>query len=148
MAGLYRLQTALINTSAQRQSLIGGQFLEDFEKNREVFRADWEKIILFLQQCYGYADDYISLCESAVADPTSPQNWVFLQDVVTTAKKVLVEAKAVKDRHERIFMELRSYRPKLLSALQHDTSASGAPQSGKLFRCVHVTRDLLLPNAS
>jgi hypothetical protein len=143
MAGLYRLQTALINTSAQRRSLIGRQILEDFEKNREIFRADWEKVILFMQQCYGYADDYISLCEFAVADSTSPQNWVFLQDVVTMAKKVLVEAKAVKDRHERIFTELRSYRPKLLSALRNDTSAPDAPKSGKLFGCVHVTCDLL-----
>src|SRR5262245_59078173 len=118
MAGLYRLQTALINTFTQHQSLSDGHFLEDFKKNREIFRADLEKCILFLQDCYGYADDYIALCEFAVAEPTSPQTWVLLQDVVTGARKVLTEAKAVKGRHERMFMELQNHKPKLLSVLQ------------------------------
>lgn len=114
MRSLYNLQLALIN-SPNRRGL--NSILEEWTKIREFFRTDWESDISFLQLCYNYADEYISLCEFAMTLPEISKTSSLPSDVLNAAKDVYRGVTQLKGRHDKLSKQLRRHGLKVSSLL-------------------------------
>ena len=116
---MYSLQMALINTP--NQGTFYTTLLEGFENHRRSFKVEWEGLIEFMQNCCGYVQDYVSLCEYAIRRP-SAECLALFDDVMTLAKALSQEAQQAESRHEKVFKELRKRRNKFSSALVSATN--------------------------
>jgi hypothetical protein len=116
MTSLYDLQAAVTNKGKASES-----FLIQLKKRREFFRKNWEDYILFLQQCRGYADDYIALCKYS-STHTSIVSLIPLKELLATSKKLSGEAQGMQRKHEKEFTELRQYQRGLASIFRRSST--------------------------
>jgi hypothetical protein len=129
MIALYALQTALINTLARHRG--SKSLLEEIQRIRKLFRDEWEKVIVLVQHFYGYSDDYISLCEYAMTQESTPDGWAYFKDVTAVSQDVLSETRGLRTRHDRLNRELGKQRNRLKSALTSSTwFATEGPKAG------------------
>lgn len=115
MRAMYNVQMALIESLPFSRG--SSSILDEFKKIREHFRLEWEKHSTFLQNCFNYCDEWISLCDFAVALPPVGEGFALAGDVLALAKAVCNEAVDVKSRHERLNRDLRRHKHKLASVL-------------------------------
>jgi hypothetical protein len=120
MRAMYNVQMALIENIPFSRGTIS--ILEEFKKIRDLFRAEWEKYSTFLQNCFNYCDEWVSLCDYAITLPPAGEGFALAEDVLELAKKVCDEAKDVKARHEKLNKELRKHRPKLVTVFSSEKS--------------------------
>jgi hypothetical protein len=114
MAAMYSLQTALINARAHAGASPAP--LKAFKEHRENFKAAWNSIIEFLQQCHSYTADYVSLCDYAVRRPPA-ECLPFFKRVLVLAKSICDQAKIVQQGHEKVYKELLQHKKKFSSSL-------------------------------
>ena len=119
---------ALINT--QRQDSSYTTLVQGFEDHRHLFKSEWERLIEFMQRCYGYVQDYISLCEYALCRPAA-ECQAFFADVLLLAKAVSEEAQQVESKHEKVYKELRKRRNKFAFALASARKTDSRPLIAK-----------------
>jgi hypothetical protein len=111
MTALYDLQAAVANAVADGKGT--STLLDHLKKCRDVFRANWEEYMAFLQRCRGYADDYIALCKySSTRSPS--QSVAPSMELLATAKRLLAEAQVLRSKHEQDFAELRKYKSSIV----------------------------------
>lgn len=130
MTSLYDLQAAVMNKGKSSEKL-----LVQLKRRREFFRKNWEEYILFLQQCRGYADDYIALCKFSTR--TSTVSLLPLKELLATSRKLFGEAQGMQKNHEREFTELRQYQRGLASIFRGRRSATvPIPRQPQLGKCI------------
>ncbi|TFK42195.1 hypothetical protein BDQ12DRAFT_355665 [Crucibulum laeve] len=114
MAALYNLHTALLNA-------VGGTvthpLIQTFGAGIREFSSQCERMMSFLQQCHGHADDYIALAQYIISQPTA--DWMdFAQGTIARGRRLLDEAKELKQMHERGRKELLKAQSKIILMLQ------------------------------
>ena len=146
MTTLYDLQAAVANAVADGNFARGSDnLLDQLKKSREMFRADWEEYILFLQRCRGYADDYMALCKFASTHPPS-QSVAPSTEMLATAKKLVADTQVLRSKHERDFTELRQHQSSLVYLFRRSSTVTVKNRTrpangGKWFRSnLHVMK--------
>jgi len=136
MATLYDLQAAVANAVAEGKG--SENLLIQLKRSRDIFRAGWEEYILFLQQCRGYADDYIALCKFSSTHPQS-QSVLPSTEMLATAIKLVADIQGLKKQHEENFTELQKYTNSLVNIFRRSSTVmvknkTRLASGGKWFR--------------
>ena len=126
MASLHDLQTALTTVVANSKRFQA--LLDHLKSCRCSLRATWEEFIPYLERCNGYADDYISLCKyittHSIADAVVPAT-----DLLTIAKTIIGEGRALETKHHKQFTEIRRHNLKTRFLFTGRSSASATWRS-------------------
>jgi len=106
---LYKLQTALYNYNDKKPV---PRHLDSFRSFKNDFLADLEIFISFLQNCHGYADDYVTLCESSSMDLETQES--LLDAHLVAVKQTCSEAGALMTGYDKTYSKFNECRLKHL----------------------------------
>ncbi|EGN92552.1 hypothetical protein SERLA73DRAFT_190890 [Serpula lacrymans var. lacrymans S7.3] len=106
---LYKLQTALNNYNDKKP--IPRQ-LDSFSSFKSDFLAGLEALISFLQNCHGYADDYVTLCESSSTNLATQKSLLTVH--LATVKQTCSEAGALMTGYDETYSKFNECRLKYL----------------------------------